>query len=168
MVHARGAHRMTDMRPSRRTRAGPHRRRPRHHRARQAQRRVALGVPAPAARHATRTRAAVVQQRLPARVPGAHPEARAAHPLLVPARLHRRGAVRHPARHRRLPDVRLHAVGQQRVRRHAAPQDGRRLRPADPQRPPLGRAPHGARRSRCTSSASSTRARTRSRASSTG
>ena len=40
--------------------------------------------------------------------------------LLVPARLHRDGAVRDPARHRRVPDVRVHAVGQLRLRRHAA------------------------------------------------
>ena len=141
----RGSSRMADV-DLEQARARPHLGRPRHHRAHQAQRRVALGVPARAARHTARARAAVVQQRLPARVPGQDPEARAAPALLVPARVHRRGAVRHPARHRRVPDVRLHAVGRLRVRRHAAPEDRRRLRAADPQRAPLGGAPDGARR----------------------
>ena len=97
-------------------------------------------------RHTARTRAPVVQQRLPARVSGQDSEARLEPALLVPARVHRRGAVRHPARHGRLSDVRLHAVGRFRLRRHATPEDRRRLRPADQERASLVGAPDGARR----------------------
>ena len=78
----------------------------------------------------------------PVKVPGPG----AAHPLLVPARLHRHGAVRHPGRHRRLPHVLLHAGGGLGVRRHAAPAHRRRLRAAGPQRAPVVGAPDGARR----------------------
>ena len=89
-------------------------------------------------------RAPVVQQLLPPRVPGQDSGPGAAAALLVPARVHRRGAVRDPGRHRRVPDVLLHAVADRRVRRHATPQDRRRLRPAHPQRASLVGASHGA------------------------
>ena len=91
-----------------------------------AQRGMALDVPPPAARHATRPGSPVVQQLLPPRLPRQDPRPRPADPLLVPPRLHRRGAVRHPADHRYVPHVRLHAVADRRLRRHAASEDRRR------------------------------------------
>src|SRR4029453_15698969 len=88
--------------------------------ARAAERGVAVRVPPPAARHPTGPCAAVVQQLLPARLPGEGARQGAALPLLVAARLHPDGAVRDPEPDRHVPDVLLHAIDRRRLRRHAA------------------------------------------------
>ena len=122
--------------PTTRRRAGPDR----------AERRVAIDVPPPPARHAAWPGPAVVLELLPAPLPGQDPGPRAADALLVPPRLHLGGAVRDPHRDGRRAHVLLHACGRVGLRRHAAAQDGRGLRPAHPQRPPVVRAPDGGRR----------------------
>src|SRR6266540_2608623 len=109
-----------------------------------AQRGVALGVPPPPARHPTRACPAVVQQPLPARLPGEGARPGAALPILLSARLHPHRAVRDHVPDRHLPDVLLHPVGRVGLRRHAAAPHRDRLRPARPQRPPLVGAPDGA------------------------